>query len=271
MRLAFAMTAFVLAAGAVAVAPVATSVCPAQFQIASGTCASSGGDGSSLTISGTKQQAAAPPAARRSPGGQPEAEPEPRHERVGCLDGWGFGRCYPAAPAPSPAPIPPQPGRPAVTVSDIARFAPASIRAHTEPGDIAVAGLPANFVAAADPQTVTGVLFGAPVSVRFTPTSYDYTYGDGTTASLTTPGYSWATLGQAQFTPTPTSHVYERRGVFFADVDIHYAAEVDLGAGWTPVTGDVVTDGPPQRIRVLEARTALVAHTCTERRDAPGC
>ncbi|WP_341934237.1 hypothetical protein MRBLWO14_003386 [Microbacterium sp. LWO14-1.2] len=190
-----------------------------------------------------------------------------------CLVDWGFARCFEKlpSPSPSPAPIPPQPGRPAVTVSDIARFAPASIRAHTEPGDIAVAGLPANFVAAADPQTVTGVLFGAPVSVRFTPTSYDYTYGDGTTASLTTPGYSWATLGQAQFTPTPTSHVYERRGVFFADVDIHYAAEVDLGAGWTPVTGDVVTDGPPQRIRVLEARTALVAHTCTERRDAPGC
>ncbi|MFB4351207.1 hypothetical protein [Microbacterium sp. CR_7] len=232
-------------------------------------------DGSSLTISGTKQQPAASPAARRSSGGDPEAEPEPRQERVGCLDGWGFGRCYPAAPtpspAPSPAPIPPQPGRPAVTVSDIARFAPASIRAHTEPGDIAVAGLPANFVAAAEPHTVTGTLFGAPLSVRFTPTFYDYTYGDGTTATLTTPGYSWATLGQAQFTPTPTSHVYERRGVFFADVDIHYDAEVDLGAGWTPVTGDIVTDGPPQSIRVLEARTALVAHTCTERRDAPGC
>jgi hypothetical protein len=254
--------------------PVAMSERCDTDAFAAGVCGST--DGSTLTVSGTRQQPASPPPARRSSSGQPEAQPDERDplaEMDACLVDWGFARCFEKlpSPSPSPAPIPPQPGRPAVTVSDIARFAPASIRAHTEPGDIAVAGLPANFVGAADPQTVTGVLFGAPVSVRFTPTSYDYTYGDGTTAALTTPGYSWATLGQAQFTPTPTSHVYERRGVFFADVDIHYAAEVDLGAGWTPVTGDIVTDGPPQRIRVLEARTALVAHTCTERRDAPGC
>ncbi|MFB4352047.1 hypothetical protein RAC69_02780 [Microbacterium sp. LS_15] len=158
-----------------------------------------------------------------------------------------------------------------MTIADLQQFAPPATSATVEPGGIGVAGLPANFVAAAEPHTVTGTLFGAPLSVRFTPTSYEYSYGDGTSALLTTPGRSWADLGQAQFTPTPTSHVYERRGVFFADVDIHYTAEIDLGGGWIPVTGEIITDGPPQRIRVLDARTALVAHTCTERGDAPGC
>ncbi|MCM3780572.1 hypothetical protein [Microbacterium hydrocarbonoxydans] len=158
-----------------------------------------------------------------------------------------------------------------MTITDLQQFAPAPTLAATEPGGVGIAGLPTNFVASASVQTTAGTLFGAPITARFTPIAYDYTYGDGSSATLSTPGRTWADLGQAQFTPTPTSHVYARRGVYFADVDVRYSAEVDLGAGWMPVPGEVRTDGPAQRIRVLEARTALVAHTCAERRDAPGC
>lgn len=158
-----------------------------------------------------------------------------------------------------------------VMLSDLARFAPDPSSFSLEPGGVGVAGLPTNFVVLAAPHTRTESVLDTPVSIRFTPVAYEYTYGDGTSASITTPGRTWADLGQAQFTPTPTSHVYRLRGVYFADVDVRYTAEVDLGGGWMPVTGEVRTDGPPQRIRVLEARTALVAHTCTERRDAPGC
>jgi len=241
--------------------------------LTSGACSST--DGSRLTITGTQQKQGSPPS-RSTPGDEgPSAPrtPSPRSIALAkCLDDGGTTRCAdllrPTAELPTPGPAP---AAPTVTIADLQQFAPPATSATVEPGGIGVAGLPANFSAAASTHTVAGSLLGLPVLARFTPVAYEYSYGDGTSASLTTPGRSWADLGQAQFTPTPTSHVYRLRGVYFADVDVRYTAEVDLGGGWMPVTGEVRTDGPPQRIRVLEARTALVAHTCTERRDAPGC
>lgn len=160
---------------------------------------------------------------------------------------------------------------PAITITDLASFAPAPTLLTAEPDNAGIADMPANFVATASVQTQTGSLFGVPLTVRFTPIAYDYTYGDGTSATVTTPGRSWADLGQAQFTPTPTSHVYADRGIYDADVDVRYAAEIDFGLGWYPVTGELTTDGPAQQIQIFEARTALVAHTCSERPTAPGC
>ncbi|KJL49196.1 hypothetical protein RS84_00308 [Microbacterium hydrocarbonoxydans] len=163
------------------------------------------------------------------------------------------------------------PGAPTITITDLASFAPKPTALAVEPGNAGIANMPANFLAAESVHTQTGTLFDIPLTVRFTPIAYDYTYGDGTTATITTPGRSWADLGQAQFTPTPTSHVYMERGTYEADVDVRYTAEIDFGLGWYPVSGELTSDGPSQQIQIFEAHTALVAHTCTERPTAPGC
>lgn len=163
------------------------------------------------------------------------------------------------------------PGTPTITITDLASFIPEPTTLAVEPGNAGIADMPANFLADASVHTQTGTLFGVPLTVRFTPIAYDYTYGDGTTATLTTPGRSWADLGQAQFTPTPTSHVYTDRGTYIADVDIRYTAEIDFGLGWYPISGELTSDGPAQQIQIFEAHTALVAHTCTEKPTAPGC
>jgi hypothetical protein len=242
---------------------------------ATGICSAT--NGSSLTISGAKQQPGTQPPSSRNPRNTDgPATPPPSQraiELAKCLDELGTTRCahlmQPDDPQPN-TPAPP-PGVPAVTIADLARFAPPPLAASTEPGDVAIVGMPANFVGAASTQTASGTLFGLPITVRFTPVGYDYTYGDGASASLSEPGRTWAALGQAQFTATPTSHVYRERGTYRADVDVRYSAEVDLGAGWSPVAGEIRTDGPARDIRVLEARTALVAHTCAENPGAPGC
>ncbi|WP_144872881.1 hypothetical protein [Microbacterium sp. 1.5R] len=212
----------------------------------------------------------APPA--RSTPDAPRSPSERALELARCLDANGTTRCAdllrPTVGTPEEAPAP---ALPAVTITDLQQFAPPPTHASAEPGDVAVAGLPANFLASATTRTVAGTLFGLPLTVRFTPIAYEYSYGDGASASLPTPGRSWAELGQPQFTPTPTSHVYAERGTYSARVDVRYAAEVDLGGGWTPVAGEIRADGPPQTIRVFEARTALVAATCAEKHDAPGC
>ncbi|MFJ4225342.1 hypothetical protein [Microbacterium sp. NPDC089695] len=230
-------------------------------------------DGTTLTITDTRQQpGTTTPGDRRRTDSGPTTPPPPSkraQELAECLNDLGTTRCAELMRPDDPTPAPP--GLPTVTIADLASFAPAPVVVAAEPGDIAIVGMPANFVSAASAHTAAGTLFGVPISVRFTPVAYDYTYGDGSTATLATPGRTWSSLGQAQFTATPTSHVYRERGTYVADVDVRYSAEVDLGLGWVPVAGELRSDGPGREIRVLEARTALVAHTCAERGDAPGC
>ncbi|WP_460794952.1 hypothetical protein [Microbacterium sp. GXF0217] len=202
------------------------------------------------------------------------AQPDAPSEFEQCLDDWNryigcFERGDPTDPA-DPA-DPGVPAIPVVTITDVARFAPSGALVTAEPDNVGVVGLPTNFVASASAQTVGGELFGYPISVRFTPVGFDFDYGDGVTATTPDGGASWATLNQAQFTPTPTSHVYAQRGEYTATVDVRYTAEIDLGIGWFPIDGELTSAGQGQQVRIFEAHTALVAHTCEQAPSSPGC
>ena len=199
------------------------------------------------------------------------AQPDPPSEFEQCMDDWNrYIHCF-ERPGPEDPADPGTPAIPAVTITDVARFAPGGAIVAAEPDNVGVAGLPANFVATASAQTVDGELFGYPISVRFTPVGFDFDYGDGSTATTPDGGRSWATLGQAQFTPTATSHVYAQRGEYTATVDVRYTAEIDLGIGWFPIDGEVTSEGAGQQVRIFEAHTALVAYTCEQAPSSPGC
>lgn len=255
--------------------------CPKELEVL-GAC-NVNTDGTSVTIGGTQTTPGTSTNTNptvttpvRNPDGTtttpPPPRPKPRTEEefVECLASWGFLDCYgiddPTTPEDETETV-----IPPITIADLTQFTPAPTTIAAEPDNVGVAGLPANLIAQASATTQNGTLFGFPVSVRFTPSAFVFQYGDDSDATLTTGGQSWEALGQAQFTPTPTSHVYTARGAYQADVDVRYTAEIDLGAGWFPVTGELTSDGPPQTIRIYEARTALVAHTCTQAPDAPGC
>lgn len=158
-----------------------------------------------------------------------------------------------------------------VTVSDLARFVPTSATVVGEPHNIAVVGLPANFVSSAMTETVPGTVLGRALNIRFTPVGYAFDYGDGGRRTSSTPGAPWGASGLVQFTPTDTSHVYTQPGTYTVTVTVTYAAAVDLGAGWIPINGTLI--GPPasQQVRVVRAHTALVQGTCGERPGSPGC
>jgi len=183
-------------------------------------------------------------------------------------------RCVPAPEKPAdtadPAPEDPRATQP-ITITDLASFAPAPATITGEPDNLGVAGLPTNFTTDATAHTRTGELFGYPITVRFTPASFTFHYGDDTTKATTTPGTTWNQLHLPQFTPTDTSHVYRDRGTYTASADTVYTAEIDLGTGWFPITGTLTIPGPAQDIRIYEAHTALVAHTCNEDPTAAGC
>lgn len=193
-------------------------------------------------------------------------------EFVDCLEDWdSYIRCFEGSEDTPDEEVEDVVEIPSVTITDLARFAPQGPVVTGEPDNVGVAGLPTNFVATASEHTVNDQLFGFPVVVRFTPSGYDFTYGDGATASTTTGGQSWQAAGLAQFTPTDTSHTYAARGTYAAQVNVRYTAAVDFGIGWFPVTGEVTATGPNQEIRIFEARTALVAYTCEQNASSPGC
>ena len=163
-------------------------------------------------------------------------------------------------------------GLPEVTLADIASFRPAQPTLGGEPAGFGVVGMPTNLVATASEQRIPGTVLGWDVTVRFVPTAYVFAHGDGTTSRTAMGGASWTALGQGQFTPTATSHVYRERGTYDVSVTVEYAASVDFGNGaWRTVPGVVRAEGPGYGVRVVEVRTALVARTCAEDSSAPGC
>lgn len=169
-----------------------------------------------------------------------------------------------------------EPADPAVdittaTIGDVASYAPASPAFRGEPGDVGVVGMPTNFVVDARTQSVDGEIFGVPVTVRFTPVSYLFHYGDGSSRETTTPGRTWAALGMPQFTATPTSHAYADPGRYTARVEIRFAAAGNAGFGWFPIAGLLTVDSESAGIRVVEVETALVDRSCDEDPGGPGC
>lgn len=212
---------------------------------------------------------------------RPTTPPPPEDRMTGdwtCYDGdldSEGSACveFPTAPAPDTPAEPEGPVIPdVVTVSDIASFVPAAPSVATEPDGIAAKNMPLNTIAASQPHTVTGSLFDVPVSVTFTPAGFRQDWGDGTVTESGTGGAAWATLGQAEYTPTPTSHAYAAKGTYLLTVTALYTAVVDFGPfGTRAVDGVVSAPGATREIRVVEVHTALVQSDCTENPDAAGC
>ncbi|MGC5169834.1 hypothetical protein ACLQ2Q_04195 [Microbacterium sp. DT81.1] len=161
---------------------------------------------------------------------------------------------------------------PDVTLADIASFVPAKPELSGEPAGLGVVGMPTNVVAAASEQRIAGTLFDFAVTVRFVPSGFRFAYGDGSTRTSGTGGTSWSALGQAEFTPTDTSHVYRTRGTYPVSVTVLYSSSVDFGTGnWRPVPGFVEATTGGYDVRVVEVHTGLVDRTCIENPGGPGC
>lgn len=161
---------------------------------------------------------------------------------------------------------------PEVSTTDLASFRPRAASMQHEPAGAAIVGMPSNVVAEASTHEIAGELFGFAVAVRFVPVSYTFEYGDGTVRTVGTGGASWAALGQAEFTPTPTSHVFQERGTRRVTAWVNYRASVLFDDSYRrDVAGIVRGAAQGTDVRVVAVRTALVDQTCRERPSGPGC
>ena len=167
--------------------------------------------------------------------------------------------------------IPTVTGAPAVTLSDIATFRPIAAVAHSQPADWTIAGLDTNFYATGEQHVVDGVLLGQPASVRFTPVRWNWTYGDGESATRTLPGTPWASRAD-EFNPTPTSHIFHQRGPFTITLSVDFTAEYRFAGGaWLPIAGTLPVPANDLQLTVGSAKTVLVDQNCNQNPRGPGC
>ena len=158
------------------------------------------------------------------------------------------------------------------TLNDIAAFKPVPNVDNMEPNGWFVVGLDANFYATGGSSVVDGTLLGQPASVRFTPIRWNWQYGDGASATRTTRGGTWASLGIREFDPTATSHVYERAGTYYIDLTVGYRAEYTFGGStWATIPGTLWLPANRLVATVGGAKTVLVERDCTINPGGPGC
>lgn len=159
-----------------------------------------------------------------------------------------------------------------VTIRDVRHFPVRVGTALMEPGGWTVVKLPTNFYAHAPVHEVPGQLLGKPARVRFIPIRYFWDYGDGTAAVKTLPGATWRALGLAEFSKTPTSHVYQQPATVRIRLSIEYAAAYRwAGSEWMQVIGTITLPANELVTVVARAETVLVDQTCTTNPGGPGC
>jgi hypothetical protein len=191
-----------------------------------------------------------------------------RPGRGACLDGQ-HAFLPPAKPAD---PTPATPADPGVTLEDVAQFVPRSASIRSQPKGWALVGAPVNLLTDASAQVVDGTLLGRPAQVRFVPVSFTWDHGDGTAATVEGPGASWKQLGQRDFTPTDTSHVYGSVGDRRISLTIAYAPSYRFdGGGWQQIAGTLPVLVGPAVIHVLQGSTVLVGGACGSAHVGPGC
>ncbi len=161
-----------------------------------------------------------------------------------------------------------------VSLEAIRTFRPDPALDLMQPSGWMLVGLDTNFYAKAPVQVKSGTLFGQLASVRFTPSVYSWSYGDGATRTTHTPGATWKALGLGEFDPTPTSHIYRNPGTYYIDLTVGYRPEYRWAGNseWIPIEGLIWV--PANRLVAVAsngAKTVLVEDDCTANPSGPGC
>ncbi len=115
-----------------------------------------------------------------------------------------------------------------------------------------VATLPTVAYTSAEPLTHGAILLGAAVTIRATPTTYVWDWGDGDTTTTTDPG--------APYPDHTISHAYTR-AASAATITLHttWTGHYRIGDGaWTAFDATLTTDSTPIPLSITHPRTRLV-------------
>jgi hypothetical protein len=119
-------------------------------------------------------------------------------------------------------------------------------------------------------QNFNVTIFDQDVRIRAIPVSYSWSYGDGTTRSLSFPGNP--AMKRSFDEPTSTSHVYEDTGEFRVGLNTQFRGEFSTEGGpWTPIPGTANVPSESIIMSVWRTKKILVAENCSQGSDALGC
>ena len=153
--------------------------------------------------------------------------------------------------SPPPAATPKPQVTPALVLTELRRIGLPSLQARTQPRDKTLVNFATIFYA--EPQTFarTLTLLGQSVDVEATPTSFAWHYGDGTSATTSTPG--------APYPAKDITHNYTDAHTTVApSVDVTYSARFRVGnGGWQTIPETVTIAGPTSSLRISEATAVL--------------
>ncbi|MBU2698448.1 hypothetical protein CCO04_25495 [Pimelobacter sp. 30-1] len=154
----------------------------------------------------------------------------------------------------------PTPDQPTLTLTDIRHaFAELPLPRPTlviqPPDGLTLVNLDTNFYTP-DPRplTHTVTLLGHQVTIRATPATFTWHYGDQTTRTTTDPG--------APYPQLRITHRYERKGRYHPSLATTFTGAFRLdGAGpWRTIPGTVTLTSTPQAVRAIEATPTLVGY-----------
>jgi len=154
-----------------------------------------------------------------------------------------------------PGACPGNPAFPGITAADFQRLPLAPSAIHIEPPTgWTLVNVPTIVYASGEPQSLRTTVVGVGVTVRATPASFTWTFGDGSPPVATTdPGkaYPAATI----------THAYLAAGVHRIGLLTQWNGEflVDGSSTWLPVTGTAQTTSTSDPLTVYTAHSRLVA------------
>lgn len=161
---------------------------------------------------------------------------------------------------------------------DIASVTPARFRqlpiapsvVASQPQGFSLRNGHAHMYAQSETQEFDIVIFDQDVRVRAIPTSYDWSYGDGSSRSLGFPGEP---MPERDFgTETPSSHVYAETGDFGVVLTTRFRGEYSTEGGpWTPIPGVASVPSTPMNMSVWRTKKLLVDSNCLEDPTGPAC
>jgi hypothetical protein len=126
-----------------------------------------------------------------------------------------------------------------------------ALTARTQPEDKTLVNFATIFYTEPAPFTRTVTLLGRQVQLQATPTSFTWNYGDGITATTSTPG--------APYPAKDVTHEYrDAHATVQTSVDVTYTATFAV-AGGPPqaIPGSVTIAGPTAPLRISEATPVL--------------
>ncbi|MEC5198140.1 hypothetical protein RCH21_000348 [Arthrobacter sp. PL16] len=127
-----------------------------------------------------------------------------------------------------------------------------------------------NIYAKAVEQNFTFEFQDAMIVLKARPVSYEWSYGDSTSATTSTPG--GPVDGVAFNTQTSTSHQYVQTGDFTLTLTTFFAGDYSVDGGpFQPVAGEASVISEPHLMSIWRTKGHNVSENCIENPTGIGC